>query len=124
MRQAAGLESFFEKPSDLRYLRPIGCSRVETTNGKQLLFQRSRMDRLGEWYLIVDEITPKEGNKADVVVALAELRSVLANRGDMVNVVLALEYLPEYEDDTVASIILYYSREAYKSCANEVQEIL
>ena len=97
---------------------------MKAANGKQLLFQKSRIDRQEEQYLVVDEITPKKGNKAAIVVALAELKSMLADKGDFVELILALEYLPEYEDDAVASLVLYNSRAACKSCANKVQEVL
>lgn len=127
MRQVVQSEGLFERPSDLRYLRPVADESVSTVSGNQLLFQTSRGGHPEQsQYLIVDEIKPKDGQKSEVLAALAKMKKLLQSV-DAVKLVVTLEYLPEYEDDAVASLVLYDSEQAYqatKSGSELMQNIL
>lgn len=68
-RKAVADESLLESPSDLRFWRPTGIGFL-TRNGKPISFRGE-----GQRHVVIDQLTPSTGAKADVLAVLRRVAS-------------------------------------------------
>ena len=107
----AGSEGLFERPSDLRYLRPLPGWFLYPEHSTHSIFQASRSSVVESAYLVVAEWRPRHESLAAFKDAVQELVRHAHSCSKMVRSFLALQYLDEYQDESITIISIHKSKE-------------
>lgn len=107
-RAACGGEALLDRPSDLRYLEPLGIGFM-TRGGTQVLLQ----GQSSNGYIVFEHLRPKPGRRSDLLASLRSLASISEGLAQEVQSFWALGYRAEDDDETVVLFQRFSSKVAF-----------
>jgi quinol monooxygenase YgiN len=107
-RTACASEKLLDRPSDLRYMEPLGLGFM-TRDWEPVVLQSQE----SQGYVVVERLKPKPGNRPQLLEAVRELSGHADAVGQGVHTFWSLGYRAEDNDETVVLFERFASKNAY-----------